>query len=1002
MSEDDEYDGFYIIFDENHAWNNKSAIAKSLPLEDSLALSFSRYLLPFNHTKKKEEEENERILTLSKFKELNLNKVKEDMLYYCSPADILSKLDTNNSEYLLQESDSEFYNELSITSFLQRQNELIELMKEEKKIDKIEKYEKSKNLENIDNSVKSKLILEKEDLNRVNELLKNIQKTMKLFVKEKNVDVLLKSLKDIFNNVDKFKINIELIGFDMFIIIENNLTLLIGIIEKMFSKNEEALEKFIEEFIEIMQYIKSNRLFFIIIQLLNKYKNIKTMKILETCQIISDESVDLIQMINSIKFTKTINIKSIDDFLLTKGYTVDEKSFAADNNFWTVNNKEELFIFRNKPNDNNIFFYKINIRKTSEEENIYQLLDFGKINLSNNDDDLIFEINISIKNDLIYICYLVNQKLSSTEENKDSFKFEFGLYYQIYSTSMLLLKEGLIKINDFDCLNSTIYSDQKYLYVISDKSKLFILKKDYSMDNYKYNKFIIKSKEKDFSIMDYRYHNCFNLNNIILLESKSNDEELLMANFIKKDDEYVLNIIDINKTKREKNKEQYHKYKISYCDDIFLLVKIDHNIINLTKPDFTKNNLIDNGIQFLPFNNSSNCYLYNSISDITAYKRFLMEFSTFVNLYGNFDLIKDDSVEIVEEYPYSLCLNFNLNNFNFLIDQMISKDVDIETKLYSLIIIKQFICCLYNSKYLKNEQLVKFIEYLRQFVLDINKNYKDDNLKKYINKLLKEIIFISSYLNEQEIIKVEEIKNFINDNNELSFKTKMLLLDLLLSQPSTQQNPELFNIFFEFDKTFLCNFFEEKPNKKNVFSNYKLYKNIMNKALVLMENHYREKNNETNNKELFSLIEKITKNIEQICEIYEKSTDKELCQLPIFFHSINFTFFYLILQRLISNNYLGDNTDILTSLYNILLLFDKLDINKNFEKCLDLNNVLEIKNVAEENEGEEEETFYSINFKTKQNIIFKTNLTNVDDLNEYMEIKLLKNEEKKNCTIRFK
>ena len=36
---------------------------------------------------------------------VNVNKIKEDMLYYCSSADILSKLDTNNSEYLFQESD---------------------------------------------------------------------------------------------------------------------------------------------------------------------------------------------------------------------------------------------------------------------------------------------------------------------------------------------------------------------------------------------------------------------------------------------------------------------------------------------------------------------------------------------------------------------------------------------------------------------------------------------------------------------------------------------------------------------------------------------------------------------------------------------------------------------------------------------------------------------------------------------------------------------------------
>ena len=81
-------------------------------LNDLLALSFSTYLIPLNHLCADEEPNAEEgMLTLAKFKELNLNKVQEDMLYYCSPADILSKLDTNNSDYIFQESNIEFYND---------------------------------------------------------------------------------------------------------------------------------------------------------------------------------------------------------------------------------------------------------------------------------------------------------------------------------------------------------------------------------------------------------------------------------------------------------------------------------------------------------------------------------------------------------------------------------------------------------------------------------------------------------------------------------------------------------------------------------------------------------------------------------------------------------------------------------------------------------------------------------------------------------------------------
>ena len=1003
---DETYNLELLFYEDSQNIVYKKNDVKSTSLNKLLTSSFSNYLIPSNHIYDEDEEPkiDESILTLSKFKELNLNKVKEGILYYCTPVDILSKLDTNNREYLFQESESEFYNDLSIKVFLQRQNQLIDWIKDEQ--DKIETIKKNRKLDGIEylqfsDTDKARLNMN-EEIIETNNLLKNIQKTMKIFMKEKNVDILLNSLNEVISNIKLKNIDMLSIGYDMFILIETNLILLIGIIEKMFSKNEEVIKKFIEVFIEITNHIKSNRLLFILIQILNKYKNIsEKIKIRENQQMISDESVNLKQMINSLKIKKTINIENLNDFLISKGYTINEKNFIDENDFWTVNNKEELFIFSHKNSEKNLFFFTINIR---EEDIIiddsYEVINFGNICLSNNEDDLISQINISIRNDLIYICYLCNQVINS-KEKKESFVFEFKLYYKIYSTSMILLKEGSIKLNDFEYLNSYLYSDKNYLYVISDKNNIFVLKKNYLMDKYYYNKFTVNSDNKDISIMEYRYHNCFNLNNLILLEKKSNNEDFLLVNFTKQNDKYILNIIDINKTKREKNKEMYIKYKISYSDNIFLFMKITHDTIYFTEPNFNLNEILYVGNQFLPFDNSSTDYLYDFNNN--AYKQLLKVYSNFLNLYGNFDIIEEYAKNLLL-YPHTLCFNINLNNFNFVIEQIKSKDVDIEIKMYYFIIVKQFICCLYNCNNLKDEQINKLNEYLKNFVLDIINNNKDDKIKIYVNKILKEIIFIASYFNEQNIVEIVNIKNIINGKNELTYKTKILLLDLLLSQPKTQQNTELFNLIFEFDKSFLCDILDDKNNKdtknKILSSNYKLYKNIMNKTLVLMENDYNKDNNKKLRKELFSLIEKITKNIEQICKIYQNVEDTELCHLPIFFYSINFSFFYFILQKLIANNYFNRDTGILSSLYNILLVLDKLQINKNIDKIFDLNNLIEIKSSSVENEDNEEDNFNNvINFNSKQNIIFKTNLTNSKDLNKYVNINIIKNENKKSVQL---
>ena len=175
------------FFDQSLSDENERMNKDISSFNELLSAPFSTYLLPIYKFYKKEEKIDESILSLSKFKELNMNKVKEDMLYYCTSSDILSKLDSNNSDYLFRESDSEFYNALSVRSFLDRQNQILYFLKNRNMVKEIEKdikldylmdsfKEKTKNISSEAN----------EDLNQVNNILNTIQKEMTILIKEKN------------------------------------------------------------------------------------------------------------------------------------------------------------------------------------------------------------------------------------------------------------------------------------------------------------------------------------------------------------------------------------------------------------------------------------------------------------------------------------------------------------------------------------------------------------------------------------------------------------------------------------------------------------------------------------------------------------------------------------------------------------------------------------------------------------------------------------------------
>ena len=99
--------------------------------------------------------------------------------------------------------------------------------------------------------------------------------------------------------------------------------------------------------------------------------------------------------------------------------------------------------------------------------------------------------------------------------------------------------------------------------------------------------------------------------------------------------------------------------------------------------------------------------------------------------------------------------------------------------------------------------------------------------------------------------------------------------------------------------------------------------------------------------------------------------------MPFIFNSLNFQFFYLIIKRRTINRKFIKDLEIFNLLYNALITLDRLNINKKMKKAFDLDNIIEISNSEALNDKktkDEEEHFNVINFKSKKNIIFQSNL----------------------------
>ena len=379
-------------------------------------------------------------ITLTDLKKEKINKFKENMLYYFSAPETL----LNYKSCLDQENYYNFYKDLDSEQFLYQKEASKEFLKvSQKNIDSLyNKQSKISKLSNYKNSFYAKMsliitddsistininscYLIKEKMGEITNLLFNGETESKLLL-------CLNELKDIFI---MHGIDIKSLGLNLFNFIENNLIIILNsIINKFEQKNDiENLKKLILVYLEILKSFKSSQLYFLIIKFFKKNKDIIKFELTK----------DIIQFIpnNCFNFNilcqnhKNILVKDLKRLIINKGIIEkNEKEFELDfNKIWSLNFNSDLFIFVKESykkmeknmevfKNNNILYLKFNLLNK-------QLINSGKIIIlddkeENKEEIKIFDINISIKNQIIYFFYITENSVNNTKKYK--------LFYKLY------------------------------------------------------------------------------------------------------------------------------------------------------------------------------------------------------------------------------------------------------------------------------------------------------------------------------------------------------------------------------------------------------------------------------------------------------------------------------------------------------------------------------------------------------------------------------------------
>jgi hypothetical protein len=259
----------------------------------------------------KDDEEEINTSHLTHMSLMNVNKLLEDIFYYCSPPETLKKLSQNTEE----EKTYEFYQELNSENFIYAQKTRNKILSDLNT--KIKSLIKDQKLSNFKDSLSIKLSNlpkgenEQEKNNQIKNAYSIINKIeeIRMIYKEINDNEILEELKNLKEIMENNKIELNALGSLTFNSIENNLCSLLNLIIDEFDKkkDENLLNNFGLIFNEIYESFKSVKLLFLFIKYLSSHNSVSEFVKIDankSNQFISDKSLNFDKIFDERNLTK--------------------------------------------------------------------------------------------------------------------------------------------------------------------------------------------------------------------------------------------------------------------------------------------------------------------------------------------------------------------------------------------------------------------------------------------------------------------------------------------------------------------------------------------------------------------------------------------------------------------------------------------------------------------------------------------------------------------------
>ena len=638
--DDEDYSDYYYYDDRHNSLSNVVPPENILNPElqnNSSCLESLLYIPQIINSSNDNQEKDKKKFTFFDFQEKNLNKHKEELFYYFSSQESL--LHFKNS--LDKEIKYDFYKNLDCQNFIITQKERFKLILSMFN-ENLESQMKKRKLSNFNtnfcyNTSIPNYRVNQEAIIKANIIGTKMDEYSYSFsseeIAENEIIKYLNELKDVLiANI----IDMESLGLVHFNSFEKNLIFILKLIENKLNikKSSKSITTFGQICIEILKNFKTTKLFFFFIKFLKQYKEILDFSQLNNYR-------DLIQFIpnNCFDFKElNYNIKNILISDLRKPL-IDQGIINTYINAIKLNLKDYRTLFYDdyllllvghqniqnlKGKENIFYYYKFDL----QSEKIIKL---GAINLLKKDEDnvdtIIIDINFSLKKEFIFIFYIIN--------NSDSFSLRYKLFDKYLIT---IEKEGIIELKK-SFVPIKLFNDNNYLYCISDKNEIFVIKRNLKLEVQFYIICSFRLFENDllsyadiYDLSNYEMYNSLSINNIFILYNTISKKTYIANVIINKKENSIINLYDMGKIS-----ENNLSIKIAYNESRFITTIVNLEKYSVfyfaTSKDF--NHLMSKGIYLLPFNSN----IYNNNYPVNLYEYLIEEYSSFLNLCGNFDLI---------------------------------------------------------------------------------------------------------------------------------------------------------------------------------------------------------------------------------------------------------------------------------------------------------------------------------------------------------------------------